>query len=121
MSDRATEATRNETLRAKDRPAPVLARAEPLFTLPPRPRRPLAVCRGPGQRVCWQLNYGFSGAAGAPDWSYGLATFDVAYGPVDPDVFPSEPTVLVDECGPVRQRMARAPEPGGRPAADPLA
>ncbi|MEY9876789.1 hypothetical protein ABH931_006300 [Streptacidiphilus sp. MAP12-33] len=36
------------------------------------------------------------------DWSYWLDTFNVAFGPVDSDVFLSEPTVSVDECGPVR-------------------
>jgi hypothetical protein len=80
----------------------VLARVEPLFGLPPRPRRPPAVRLGPGQWVRWQLNYRFSSAAGMQDWSYWLDTFNVAYGPVDPNVFLSEPTVLVDECGPVR-------------------
>ncbi|NJP64934.1 hypothetical protein [Streptomyces spiramenti] len=80
----------------------VLARVEPLFGLPPRPRRPPAVRLVPGQWVRWQLNYRFSSAAGIRDWSYWLDTFNVAYGPVDPNVFLSEPTVLVDECGPVR-------------------
>ncbi|MEU1942137.1 hypothetical protein ABZ554_06775 [Streptomyces sp. NPDC020125] len=74
----------------------VLTRVEPLFGLPP------AVRLGPGQWVRWQLNYRFSSAAGIRDWSYWLDTFNVAYGPVDPDVFLSEPTVLVDERGPVR-------------------
>ncbi|MFC0051998.1 hypothetical protein [Streptomyces actinomycinicus] len=80
----------------------VLARVEPLFGLPPRPRRPPAVRLSPGQWVRWQLNYRFSSAAGLRDWSYWLDTFNVAYGPVDPDVFLREPTALVDECGPVR-------------------
>jgi hypothetical protein len=80
----------------------VLARVEPLFGLPPRPRRPPAVRLVSGQWVRWQLNYRFSSAAGIRDWSYWLDTFNVAYGPVDPNVFLSEPTVLVDECGPVR-------------------
>lgn len=80
----------------------VLARVEPLFGLPPRPRRPPAVRLLPGQWVRWQLNYRFSSAAGIRDWSYWLDTFNVAYGPVDPNVFLAEPTVLVDECGPVR-------------------
>ncbi|MFF8672304.1 hypothetical protein [Streptomyces sp. NPDC015242] len=80
----------------------VLARVEPLFGLPPRPRRPPAVRLGSGQWVRWQLNYRFSSAAGIRDWAYWLDTFYVAYGPVDPNVFLSEPTVLVDECGPVR-------------------
>ncbi|MFJ4774273.1 hypothetical protein ACIP88_35060 [Streptomyces uncialis] len=80
----------------------VLARVEPLFGLPPRPRRPPAARLVPGQWIRWQLNYRFSSAAGIRDWSYWLDTFNVACGPVDPNVFLSEPTVLVDECGPVR-------------------
>ncbi|MGW4561721.1 hypothetical protein ACWEN3_04685 [Streptomyces sp. NPDC004561] len=80
----------------------VLARVEPLFGLPPRPRRPPAVRLRPGQWVRWRLNYRFSSAAGMADWSYWLDTFNVAYGPVDREVFLAEPTVLVDECGPVR-------------------
>lgn len=80
----------------------VHARVEPLFGLPPRPRRPPAVRLLPGQWVRRQLNYRFSSAAGVRDWSYWLDTFNVAYGPVDRDVFLSEPTVVVDECGPVR-------------------
>ncbi|MEU3957952.1 hypothetical protein AB0F45_37765 [Streptomyces achromogenes] len=80
----------------------VPARVEPLFGLPPRPRRPPAVRLAPGQWVRWQLNYRFSSAAGLRDWSYWLDTFNVVYGPVGPDVFLSEPTVLVNECGPVR-------------------
>ncbi|WP_307668645.1 hypothetical protein [Streptomyces sp. V2I9] len=80
----------------------VLPRVDPLFGLPPRPRRPPAVRLLPGQWVRWQLNYRFSSAAGVRDWSYWLDTFNVAYGPVAPDVFLSEPTVLVNECGPVR-------------------
>lgn len=46
--------------------------------------------------------YRCSSAAGIRDRSYWLDTFDVAYGPVESDAFLSEPTVLVDECGPVR-------------------
>ncbi|MGW3356912.1 hypothetical protein ACWDFL_16030 [Streptomyces bungoensis] len=80
----------------------VLARVEPLFGLPPRPRRPPAVRLLPGQWVRWQLNYRFSSAAGIRGWSYWLDTFNIAYGPTDRDVFLSEPTVIVDECGPVR-------------------
>ncbi|MFI5820533.1 hypothetical protein ACIA8I_15610 [Streptomyces rishiriensis] len=80
----------------------VFARVEPLFGLPPRPRRPPAVRLLPGQWVRWQLNYRFTSALGIRGWSYWLDTFNVAYGPVDRDVFLSEPTVIVDECGPVR-------------------
>ena len=80
----------------------VLARVEPMFGLPPRPRRPPAVRLRPGQWVRWQLNYRFSSAAGMRDWSYWLDTFNVAYGSVDSDVFLSEPPILVDECGPLR-------------------
>lgn len=80
----------------------VLARVEPLFGLPPRPRRPPAVRLLPGQWVHWQLNYRFTSALGIRGWSYWLDTFNIAYGPVDRDVFLSEPTVIVDECGPVR-------------------
>ncbi|GGY61690.1 hypothetical protein [Streptomyces omiyaensis] len=75
---------------------------EPLFGLPPRPRRPPAVRLLPGQWVRWQLNYRFSSALGIRGWSYWLDTFNVAYGPVGPDVFLSGPTLLVDERGPVR-------------------
>ncbi|MFC7985750.1 hypothetical protein [Streptomyces sp. NPDC057336] len=80
----------------------VLARVEPLFGLPPRPRRPPAVRLLPGQWVRWQLNYRFTSALGIRGWSYWLDTFNIACGPVDRDVFLSEPTVIVDECGPVR-------------------
>ncbi|CCK24984.1 Hypothetical protein BN159_0605 [Streptomyces davaonensis JCM 4913] len=80
----------------------VQARVEPLFGLPPRRRRPPAVRLLPGQWVRWQLNYRFSSAAGIRDWSYWLDTFNIAYGPIDQDVFLSEPSVLIDECGPVR-------------------
>ncbi|MFF8729317.1 hypothetical protein ACF073_22870 [Streptomyces sp. NPDC015171] len=80
----------------------VHARVEPLFAVPPRPRRPPAVRLRPGQWVRWQLNYRFSSALGIRGWSYWLDTFNIAYGPVGQDVFLSEPTVLVDECGPMR-------------------
>ncbi|MFD8736048.1 hypothetical protein ACFV06_14185 [Streptomyces sp. NPDC059618] len=80
----------------------VLAHVDPLFGLPPRPHRPPAVRLLPGQWVRWQLNYRFSSAMGIRGWSYWLDTFNIAYGPVDRDLFLSEPTVLVDECGPVR-------------------
>ncbi|WP_327701037.1 hypothetical protein OG530_03320 [Streptomyces decoyicus] len=80
----------------------VLPRVEPLFALPPRPRRPPAVRLGPGQWVRWQLNYRFSSMAGMQDWSYWLDTFNIAYGPADADVFLSTPTVFVDEQGPLR-------------------
>ncbi|MQS09356.1 hypothetical protein FNX48_019885 [Streptomyces sp. IF17] len=80
----------------------LFARVEPLFGLPPRPRRPPAVRLLPGQWVRWQLNYRFSSMVGIRDWSYWLDTFNVAYGPVDREVFLSEPGVVVDERGPVR-------------------
>ncbi|MER7661615.1 MULTISPECIES: hypothetical protein [unclassified Streptomyces] len=80
----------------------VLARVEPLFGLPPRRRRPPAVRLYHGQWVRWQLNYRFTSALGIRDWSYWLDTFNIAYGTVDRDVFLSEPTVVIDECGPVR-------------------
>lgn len=80
----------------------VMARVEPLFGLPPRPRRPPAVRLGPGQWVRWQLNYRFTSALGIRGWSYWLDTFNIAYGPVDRDVFLSDPSVCIDECGPVR-------------------
>ncbi|MFE6840134.1 hypothetical protein ACFVFI_35570 [Streptomyces sp. NPDC057705] len=89
------------SLREEDDRLRVLAREEQVFGMPSRSRRPPAVRLGPGQWVRWQLNYRFGGA-GHGDWSYWLDTFNVAYGPVEPDVFLSEPTVLVDECGPVR-------------------
>lgn len=80
----------------------VLPRIEPMYGLPPRLRRPPAVRLRPGEWVRWQLNYRFSSYAGVRDWSYWLDTFNIAYGPVDRDVFLSTPTVLVDERGPVR-------------------
>ncbi|WP_053648936.1 hypothetical protein [Streptomyces sp. XY431] len=89
-------------LREADGRLRVLPRVDPLFGLPPRPRRPPAVRLRPGQWVRWQLNYRFSSAAGMQDWSYWLDTFNIAYGPVDADVFLSVPTVFVDECGPLR-------------------
>ncbi|MFG2530075.1 hypothetical protein [Streptomyces sp. NPDC048516] len=89
-------------LREADGRLRVLPRVEPLFALPPRPRRPPAVCLAPGQWVRWQLNYRFSSTAGAQDWSYWLDTFNIAYGPVDSEVFLSTPTVFIDEQGPLR-------------------
>ncbi|GAA1183303.1 hypothetical protein F4556_000687 [Kitasatospora gansuensis] len=89
-------------LREADGRLRVLPRVDPLFGLPPRPRRPPAVRLLPQQWVRWQLNYRFSSAAGIRDWSYWLDTFNVAYGPADADVFLSAPTVLIDECGPLR-------------------
>ncbi|GHB11439.1 hypothetical protein GCM10010305_62740 [Streptomyces termitum] len=80
----------------------VHARVEPLFGLPPRPRRPPAVRLLPGQWVRRQLNYRFTSALGLRGWSYWLDTFNIAYGPVGQDVFLSEPTLVVDERGPVR-------------------
>ncbi|MFJ8923508.1 hypothetical protein ACIREK_29020 [Streptomyces sp. NPDC102415] len=79
-----------------------LPRVQPLFAIPPRPRRPPAVRLVPGQWARWQLNYRFSSAAGVRGWSYWLDTFNIAYGPVEADAFLSSPTVLVDERGPVR-------------------
>ncbi|MFE4450667.1 hypothetical protein [Streptomyces sp. NPDC056796] len=89
-------------LRERDGRLRVLPRVQPLFGLPPRPRRPPAVRLAPGQWVRWQLNYRFSSAAGVRGWSYWLDTFNIAYGPAAADVFLSPPTVLVDERGPVR-------------------
>ncbi|MFF1508107.1 hypothetical protein [Streptomyces sp. NPDC058326] len=80
----------------------VLPRVHPLYGLPPRRRRPPAVRLEPGQWVRWQLNYRFSSAMGIRGWSYWLNTFNIAYGPVDREVFLSEPTFLIDESGPVR-------------------
>ncbi|MFD9434848.1 hypothetical protein [Streptomyces sp. NPDC060002] len=89
-------------LREADGRLRVLPRVQPLFGQPPRRRRPPAVRLAPGQWVRWQLNYRFSSAAGIRGWSYWLDTFNIAYGPVNPDVFLSTPTVFVDEQGPVR-------------------
>ncbi|WKX69375.1 hypothetical protein [Streptomyces sp. XD-27] len=80
----------------------VQPRVEPLLAIPPRPRRPPAVHLVPGQWVRWQLNYRFSSTSGMQDWSYWMDTFNIAYGPVDANVFLSEPTVYVDERGPLR-------------------
>ena len=89
-------------LREADGRLRVFPRVQPLFAIPPRPRRPPAVRLAPGQWVRWQLNYRFSSAAGIRDWSYWMDTFNVSYGPVDADVFLSEPTEFVDERGPLR-------------------
>jgi hypothetical protein len=89
-------------LRETDGRLRVFPRVQPLFALPPRPRRPPAVRLAPGQWVRWQLNYRFSSTAGMQDWSYWLDTFNIAYGPVNAEVFLSTPTVFVDEQGPLR-------------------
>ncbi|WP_405871256.1 hypothetical protein [Streptomyces sp. NBC_00005] len=89
-------------LRERDGRLRVLPRVEPLFGLPPRPRRPPAVRLVPGQWVRWQLNYRFSSMAGMQDWSYWLDTFNIGYGPVAADVFLGDPTFHVDEQGPLR-------------------
>ncbi|MFZ3467636.1 hypothetical protein ACODT3_39225 [Streptomyces sp. 4.24] len=89
-------------LREADGRLRVFPRVQPLFALPPRPRRPPAVRLAPGQWVRWQLNYRFSSAMGIRGWSYWLDTFNIAYGPVDTDVFLSTPTVFIDEKGPLR-------------------
>ncbi|MFE2292722.1 hypothetical protein [Streptomyces sp. NPDC059452] len=89
-------------LRETDGRLRVLPRVQPLFGLPPRPRRPPAVRLAPGQWVRWQLNYRFSSGAGVRGWSYWLDTFNIAYGPVSADVFLSTPTVFMDEQGPLR-------------------
>jgi hypothetical protein len=73
-----------------------------MFALPPRQRQPPAVRLNPGQWVRWQLNYRFSSAAGMQDWSYWLDTFNIAYGPVNTDVFLSTPTLFIEEQGPLR-------------------
>jgi hypothetical protein len=52
--------------------------------------------------VRWQLNYRFSSASGKASWSYWLDTFNIAYGPVNRDVFLSTPGVVIDEQGPLR-------------------
>lgn len=80
----------------------VFPRVQPLFGLPPRPRRPPAVRLAPGQWVRWQLNYRFSSALGIRGWSYWLDTFNVAYGPISTEVFLSSPTSFIDERGPLR-------------------
>ncbi|MEU0845797.1 hypothetical protein ABZ370_40985 [Streptomyces sp. NPDC005962] len=89
-------------LREADGRLRVFPRVQPLFSLPPRPRRPPAVRLAPGQWVRWQLNYRFSSALGIRGWSYWLDTFNIAYGPVSTDVFLSSPTVFIDEQGPLR-------------------
>ncbi|MPY55394.1 hypothetical protein [Streptomyces acidicola] len=89
-------------LREADGRLRVLPRVQPLFAVPPRPRRPPAVRLAPGQWVRWQLNYRFSSAAGIRGWTYWLDTFNIAYGPVSGDVFLSTPTVFIDERGPLR-------------------
>ncbi|PWI06601.1 hypothetical protein DIZ27_32600 [Streptomyces sp. NWU339] len=89
-------------LREADGRLRVLPRVQPLFAIPPRPRRPPAVRLAPGQWVRWQLNYRFSSALGIRGWAYWLDTFNIAYGPVSDDVFLATPTAFVDERGPLR-------------------
>ncbi|WP_307813918.1 hypothetical protein [Streptomyces sp. N35] len=89
-------------LREADGRLRVFPRVQPLFALPPRPRRPPAVRLVPGQWVRWQVNYRFSSALGIRGWTYWLDTFNIAYGPVDADVFLSAPTVFIDERGSLR-------------------
>lgn len=92
----------NVQLREADGRLRVLPRVQPLFALPPRQRRPPGVRLIPGQWVRWQLNYRFSSALGIRGWSYWLDTFNIAYGPVNADVFLSTPTLFIDEQGPLR-------------------
>ncbi|MEU4351075.1 hypothetical protein [Streptomyces sp. NPDC023838] len=87
-------------LREADGQLRVFPQVKPLYALPPRKRRPPAVRLIPGVR--WQLNYRFSSAMGIRGWTYWLDTFNIAYGPVDADVFLSKPTVFIDERGPLR-------------------
>ncbi|MFJ8249335.1 hypothetical protein [Streptomyces sp. NPDC094466] len=89
-------------LREADGRLRVFPRVQPLFALPPRPRRPPAVRLAAGQWVRRQLNYRFSSALGIRGWSYWLDTFNIAYGPVEPEVFLSAPTVFIDGQGPLR-------------------
>ncbi|MEU4654976.1 hypothetical protein AB0G32_13720 [Streptomyces sp. NPDC023723] len=89
-------------LREADDRLRIFPRVQPLFALPPRKRRPPAVRLVPGQWVRWQLNYRFSSALGIRGWTYWLDTFNIAYGPVNADVFLSAPTVFIDERGPLR-------------------
>ncbi|MFI5802040.1 hypothetical protein [Streptomyces sp. NPDC051561] len=89
-------------LREVDGTLRVLPRVQPLFGLPPRPRRPPAVRLVSEQWVRRQLNYRFSSAAGIRGWSYWLDTFNIAYGPVGAEVFLSAPSVFIDEQGPLR-------------------
>ncbi|WP_405391253.1 hypothetical protein OG596_27385 [Streptomyces sp. NBC_01102] len=98
----ADRSTVDVQLREADGRLRVLPRVQPLFALPPRPRRPPAVRLVPGQWVRWQLNYRFSSAMGIRGWSYWLDTFNIAYGPVRTDVFLSAPTTFIDEQGPLR-------------------
>ncbi|CAM5660268.1 hypothetical protein SCALM49S_06453 [Streptomyces californicus] len=79
----------------------VLPRVDPLYGLPPRRRRPPAVHLLPGQ---WLSSAAEPGSAAPPGYGTGRTgcTFNIAHGPVAPDVFLSEPTFLVDERGPVR-------------------
>jgi hypothetical protein len=90
------------SLREADGRLRVQPHISPLYALPPRPRRPPAVWLAPGQWVRWHLNYRFSSASGMQNWSYWMDTFNIAYGPVEADVFLGTPTRLVDERGPVR-------------------
>ncbi|MFB7225594.1 hypothetical protein [Streptomyces sp. NPDC056227] len=89
-------------LRETDDRLRVFPRVQPMFALPPRKRRPPAVRLVPGQWVRWQLNYRFSSALGIRGWTYWLDTFNIAYGPVNDDVFLSAPTVFIDERGSLR-------------------
>ncbi|MFC0842196.1 hypothetical protein ACFH04_00350 [Streptomyces noboritoensis] len=89
-------------LREADDRLRVFPRVQSPFALPPRKRRPPGVRLVPGQWVRWQLNYRFSSALGIRGWTYWLDTFNIAYGPVNADVFLSAPPVFIDERGPLR-------------------
>ncbi len=66
--------------------------------VPRRDRRPPAVRLAPGQWLQWQINHRFGGGWSGT-WTYRLETFNVAYGPVPPDVFLGTASHRVDERG----------------------
>ncbi|MEV0940507.1 hypothetical protein AB0I90_09075 [Micromonospora wenchangensis] len=64
--------------------------------MPRRHRRPPAVRLARGRWLRWQINYRFTSHC-TGDWLYRLDTWNIAHGPVSPDVFLTEPHHSIDE------------------------
>lgn len=73
-------------LRVKVTPTP--------WGMPQRHQRPPAVNLKPQEWVRWQINYRFGLDQG---WVYRLETWNVALGPVAPELFLGDPNYVVDE------------------------
>jgi hypothetical protein len=71
------------------------------FGMPRRRRRPPAVRLSCGEWLRWQVNYRFAGTHDA-EWTYGLETLNVAYGPARANVFLGTPTREIRELAPLR-------------------